>query len=192
MAQTSDNNLSLIKFLCGSYKKKGLNVYCDFLAEVPMIPDTWKGMRPDLLVTYRDHTSAICVETEDSLDDYRTISKWKSMLKNSNIRLKIIVRDAEESKFAQKLVKENKLKIEVQRVKKTPAEKRKVRVRSRNRRSRRIDWVIVLTSLMILSVSLLLFGPTVFKLFQVQDYYRPFDSERQIDQLQRKLDTGAR
>ena len=42
---------------------------------------------------------------------------------------------------------------------------------------------------MILSVSLLLFGPMVLKLFKVQDYYRPVDAERQIYKLQKSMRT---
>ncbi len=190
MAQTQNSNINLIRFLFKKYRQQGKIVYSDFLTDSIRIPNTWIGAHPDLLISSGDHHSAVSVETFESLNDEKVADKWKSFIGNPNTKLKIVVREEEELKVAKRLTRAYNIDSEFQRVKRTPPEKRKVRVKARSRRALKLDWVILITSLMILSVSLLLFGPMLLKLFKVKDYYRPFDAERQIYQLQKSMKTG--
>ena len=189
MAQAQNSNINLIRFLYKRYRQKGKIVYTDILSDSIRIPNTWTGSHPDLLISSGDRHSAVSIETFDTLADEKIADKWKSFIGNNNTKLKIVVREEDELKVAKRLARAYNIDIEFQRVKKTPPEKRKVRVKTRSRRALKLDWVILITSLIILSVSLLLFGPMILKLFKVQDYYQPFDAERQIYKLQKSMKT---
>ncbi|MFC1573885.1 hypothetical protein ACFL30_01745 [Candidatus Latescibacterota bacterium] len=180
------NNVNLVKFLYRQYRDKGLIVFSDILPDSNPIPESWVGNHPDILITYRDHSEAVCVETYESLSDEKVTSKWESILENSHARLTVIVREVEELKAVKHLAKYYKLDIQIKKIKRTAPDKRRVRVKRKRKRGLKFDKVIVITSLMILSVSLLLFGPYIAKLFKIQDFYRPFDVERQINLLEKR------
>ena len=192
MTQIQNSNINLIRFLYKKYRQQGNIVYADVLSDSTPIPNTWTGTHPDLLITSGDHLTAVSIETVDSLADEKVTDKWKSFLKNPNAKLKIVVREEAELREVKRIAGANGIEIEYQRVKRTPPEKRKVRVKSRSKRALKVDWVIVITSLMILSVSLLLFGPMLLKLFKVQDVYNPLGAERKIYQLQKSMKTLGR
>ena len=186
MAKEQNNNTNLVKFLYRQYREKGLIVFSDIVPDCTPVPDSWVGSHPDMLITYRDHSEAVCIETYETLSKEKITAKWESILGNSNARLTVIVREVEELKAVKQLAKYYKLDIQSKKVKKTSPDKRRIRVKRKRKVGLKFDRVIVVTSLMILSVSLLLFGPYIAKLFKVQDFYRPFDLERQLYQLEKR------
>ena len=134
MAQTPNSNINLIRFLYKNYRQQGNIVYTDFLSDSTPIPNTWTGKHPDLLIMSGDHLTAVSIETFDSLADEKVSDKWKSFLKNPKAKLKIVVREEDELREVKRLAGAKGIEIEYQRVKRTPPEKRKVRVKSRSKK----------------------------------------------------------
>ena len=186
--KSSQKSQNLLKFLYKVYTKKGSEIFSDSVTSGQPIPADWMGPHPDLLVIKRNRKTALCIETQSTLDDTGTIEKWKSILNNPKSQLHIVTRDGHTLALAKQLAKENKCRIKGFVAKRTI--KRQKIIKPRRffiSGSRRFDWILFAASLVILSVSILLFGPTFIEFFKIREYYSPFDQERQIDQLKKSL-----
>lgn len=186
--KSSQNSQNLLKFLYNLYNKKGFEVFSDLDSSIQPIPVDWTGAHPDLLVIKRNRKKAICIETQSTLEDTGTVEKWKSILNNPKTQLHIVTRDSRTHALAKQLADENKCRIQGFVAKRTV--KRQKIVKPRRffiSRSRRFDWILFAASIAILSISILMFGPTFIEFFKIREYYSPFDQERQIDQLKKSL-----
>lgn len=186
--KSSQKSQNLFKFLNKVYNDKGSEIFSDSVISGQPIPANWMGAHPDMLVIKRNRKTAVCIETQSTLDDTGTVEKWKSILNNPKTQLHIVTRNSETLALAKQLADENKCRIQGFVAKRTV--KRQKVTKPRHffiSRSRRFDWILLAASIAILSVSILLFGPTFIEFLKIREYYSPFDQERQIDQLKKSL-----
>ncbi|MCE5249256.1 hypothetical protein LLG96_03460 [bacterium] len=141
-----------------------------------------------MLISEHHKRIAVCIEEGATFNEKATVLKWKSILDNPNTTLRIIVRDEDESEAIMQLAQRNNIDIECFRVKRSTQRKRKIPPKAGKKGGFRVDWVVIMTSVMIIFVSLLLFGPALMKLFKIQDESRPFETGKQIDQFQKTID----
>jgi len=186
--KSSQKSNNLLKFLYKVYNEKGYEIFSDSVTSGQPIPADWVGPHPDLLVIKRNRKTAVCVETQSTLDDTGTAEKWEYILSNPKTQLHIVTKNSKTLALAKQLADENKCRIQGFVAKRTV--KRQKIIKPRRffiSRSRRFDWILLAASIAILSVSILLFGPTFIEFFKIREYYSPFDQERQIDQLKKSL-----
>ena len=186
--KSSHKSQNLLKFLYKAYNKKGSEVFSDLGSSSQPIPVDWKGAHPDLLVIKRNRKTAVCIETQSTIEDTGTVEKWESILNNPKTQLHIVTRDSLTLALAKQLADENKCRIQGFVAKRTV--KRQKIVQPRRffiSRSRRFDWILLAASLVILSVILLQFGSKFVEFFNISESNIPFDQERQIDQLKKSL-----
>jgi hypothetical protein len=173
MNQVQLCNTNLIYFLYRKYFRRNWKVYTDSVAESFTIPESWKGPHPDLIITKKESVIAICIESYDSLDESKVVDKWKSITENHVTKLRIIVREDEELDIARSLVEKYTINAECVRIKRRSPDRMRIKVKTKKKPHSNVDWVIVFSSLLIISVCHLLFGLKIVvgALFVLLVYY---------------------
>ena len=181
LTKTSKNNinLNLLKFLSKEYGKHGWNCYSDIINPDSNPPGGWKEPRPDIIIVKKAEIVAVCIESKTSLNNRNNIRKWKDILKSNYTRLLIVVRDRETSELAHQIASLHQVEIETRIIKKRYIKKAK---KSRSlflRRFSKIDWIIIITGILIITVFFFILFSHILPYLKVSDYYQPFDVERQ-------------
>jgi CheY-like chemotaxis protein len=76
-------------------------------------PASWKGPTPDLLTKWGNGYQAYLVETVESLQDEKTISRWKAIEEKKNVRLFIVGLSRETARLAKKIKNERKFQAKI-------------------------------------------------------------------------------
>jgi len=107
---------SLVNYLAGHHQRKGYEVFSPYLPETLAVPGNWNGPSPDLTIVRNGRTIAIAAESIQSLLREDTPDRWIAFLENDMEGLRIVVRDRESERTANRLRKALKLPVQVNRV----------------------------------------------------------------------------
>ncbi len=180
----------VIRQLARRARRRGYQVYSRHMEHTPNTPTGWRGPHPDLLVTRRGVATAYLVESVESLQDEKAISRWQALERMGNLRLYVVAKGREAAQLARKIKKERGLNARIQRS------------RPRSQRRRWFGWLIppssvpfVFATLTALLVSLFVSGviPNFFvyyeefeKNLKVQmNIYQPKDAERHLYRIEK-------
>ncbi len=180
-------NINLLEFLAQKYKKSGWDVYSKGIRDFKGKPEEWVGILPDLITVKDEEIKAVCIESSSSLTNGNALKKWKEIRKNKNAKLMIIVREEKTLELAKQIAETNNIYIESLVVKKVVHRKKIWKGTDIFGKKSKIDWIIVITGIVISLCFLYFFVIQLHDFFKVEEFYQPHDQERQKELLQ-KLD----
>ncbi len=180
----------VVTYLANHYQRKGYEVFSPYLAETPAVPGNWKGPSPDLTVVRNGRTIAVAAESIQSLLREETPDRWIAFLANDMEGLRIVVRDRESERAANRIRKALKLPVQVNRVRhrsenlETP-KIRSLRLKKNQRRAIAIGGVVIFLGVGLgitrPASRLLTLGSNAILWFVLQaKHYQPKDIERQL------------
>lgn len=183
----------IIRRLASHAQRRGYQVYSRYIEHSPNAPMGWRGPLPDLLVMRRGAVTAYLVESVESLQDGRAVSRWESLEKMENMRLHIVAQSREAAQLAKKIKREEGFGAHIQWS------------RTRTSRRRRLGRILLpsrmqcaIATLLAIVVSLFASGVVPNFLFtskevdnslKVQmDIYQPKDIERHLYRIDRIME----
>ncbi len=166
--------MSFFEHLEAQYLKEGYTVYSKHSAVLPVIPSDWSGPLPDLVAEKGNERVAIFVESSDSLADDSTPSRWRQVI-NNNAVLKLYVRDQAEMDLLLKIIRNERLQVDVALLARTG-----VRVRS-SARTRRTASRLAIALVVISALCFLILWLVSYLYDYEPDYYEPRDQERETE-----------
>ena len=165
--------MSFFEHLEAQYLKEGYTVYSKHSSVLPVIPPDWSGPLPDLVAEKGNERVAIFVESSDSLADDSTPARWRQVI-NNNAVLKLYVRDQAEMDLLLKIIRNERLQVDVALLARTG-----FRVRSAARTRRTASRLAM--ALVVISVLCFLILWLVSYLYDYNTiFYEPADSEREL------------
>ena len=173
--------------LIRQYEKQGWMVYSDSFGEKAVIPGGWTGIYPDLIAVKGNRRIAVCIETDTTLRGEYAPARWKSILKNSNLSLEVVVRDKPASDLAVQIAERNGIDLSCRIMKRSEHRKMKKFGFGSLFRNRTSLFIMMITIVIVFIISFL-FVPAMRKKAELQsDYYAPFDRERQVETLKKEI-----
>lgn len=181
---------SLVNYLVGHHQRKGYEVFSPYQPETPAVLGNWNGPSPDLTIVRNGRTIAIAAESIQSLLREDTPDRWIAFLENDMEGLRIVVRDRESERTANRIRKELKLPVQVSRVRhrsetlETP-KIRSLPVKEEPTAAIAIGWVVIFLGVGLRitrpASHLLTLGSNTILWFVLQaKHYQPKDIERQM------------
>ncbi len=181
---------SLVNYLAGHHQRKGYEVFSPYLPETLAVPGNWNGPSPDLTIVRNGRTIAVGAKSIQSLLREDTPDRWIAFLENDMEGLRIVVRDRESERTANRIRKALKLPVQVNRVHhrsenlETP-KIRSLRLKKKQRRAIAIGGVVLVLGVSIgftrPASHLLTLGSNAILWFVLQaKHYQPKDMERQM------------
>jgi CheY-like chemotaxis protein len=190
--------INLVTYLAKHYESRGYKVFSPLLRETPAVPkNNWSGPAPDLTIVRRKQATAVATETVQSLLREETPERWLAFLENDIAGLRIVVRDRESQRIANRIKKAMDLPIHVSRVRhrtqSSPSPRlRLFRLRRKQRRAIALGGVILVLAFLLGFTQpanrLGAYGMQMLTWFVLQGkHYRPKDLEREMmDKLKEK------
>ena len=180
-------NINLFEFLAQKYRKSGWDIYSKSIPDMKDKPQEWIGILPDLILVKDLEMKAVCIESSSSLLDGNTLQKWDEITKNKNVKLLIIVRDKKTLELAKHIAETNNIHIESIVIKKVLHRKKMWRDMDIFGKKSKIDWIIIVTGIVILLCILYIFATRIGDVLKIKEFYQPHDQERQKE-LIKKID----
>jgi hypothetical protein len=179
--------MHLRDFLKYQYEKHGWTVYSDFLEGKTSLPDGWIGAHPDLIGFKGSRRLAICIETDSNLRGEYASVRWKSILRNPDVSLVVVVRDKPSGDLVVQTAGRNGIELECHIVKRSKRSRKRGFVFGSLFRSRLGLFILMITIVIVFITSFFLL-PVIRKKAEPQTkYYRPFDRERQVEVLKKEI-----
>lgn len=173
----------LSEFLVRQYARQGWIVCTDIVEMGAFVSGGWTGAPPDMLIVRGNRRIAVCIESAADLHGEYLSKKWKSILRNRDVSLRIIVRDDYSRRQVADIASRDGVSLECVMVKRSLQRNGRVgddTFRQRNR-------VFALVAVLVLGfIAAALVLPSARK-SSVPEYYSPSDKERQIESLRKEL-----
>jgi hypothetical protein len=183
--------INLVTYLAKHYENRGYKVFSPFLREAPAVPkNDWSGPAPDLTIVRKKQATAVATETLQSLLREETPERWLAFLENDIAGLRIVVRDRESQRIANRIKKALDLPFQVSRVRhrtqSLPSPRlRLFRLRRKQRRAIALGGIILVLAFVLGFAQpanrLRAYGMQMLAWFILQGkHYRPKDLEREM------------
>lgn len=181
--------MHLRDYLIRMYQKKGWSVVNGFIEDNSGISVDWIGSRPDIFAIKGDRKIAVCIESETSPGREHLAAKWKSILKNPDISLVVYFRDKRMYELAVQTAEQYGIKMECKVIKRV---ERRKKANFESLFVSRMNLFILMAVLVAVFVSAFLLLPSVRKYTNIQDYYMPFDHQRQMESLKKEIEKARK
>ena len=103
----------VIQLLADKALNKSHQIFSRNIEGEKEFPASWKGPTPDLLTKWGNSYQAFLVETVESLQDEKTISRWKAIEEKKNVRLFIVGLSRETARLAKKIKSEREFQAKI-------------------------------------------------------------------------------
>jgi len=141
------------------------------------------GACPDILLERNGEWLAVCIGSLPDVLDRRSADRWEELLGIDRMSLMVAVLDRKALNAARATAAARGLDVDIRYF-----EKKRRRAESEEsdlfERHPGLDWSTIAIAALILFMFLLLMSPIVRNMLHINDFYRPFDRERQNWELQ--------